>query len=184
MDIDELRELMHNVPFGNSAFQIEELSKELTPERQYRHALLQVNQKLSAMDECRFRRERLEIDIEEIEEKLKTSEGFTTKRLKVDLEEKSLALDKEIKFIEDCIIEIDIYKKIIKSLPKFTRKEFEIAERGYWKQRLLGDAHMEYLSNGTVGVGTLKALAHIGAEITDKKEIIFKNELKLGQNKD
>jgi hypothetical protein len=178
MDISEARQLMHNVPFGSSKFALETLSKELTPERQFRHTLLQLNEKLAALDLCRFTRNRIENDLEEMKEELSkerfsTVKSFDFRRIEVDIEEKELQLKNEIKLIEDAVIEVDAHLAILDGLPKFTREQFEGAEIGYWRQRLLGDAEREAISSGTVGVGTLASLQKIGAKLTNNREIVF-----------
>lgn len=173
MDIDEK---MKQVPFGNSAFQIYNfIAKEESPERAYRKVLLQLDQKNKAMKECYFRRKRREVDIEEIVKKLETAEGFDKQRLEIDLEEAEFYLQDEMKLIEDCVLEIAVYKKILDELPDFTREQFENSELEYWKTRLLSSANKEYLSTGTVGVGNIEALEKIGLKFqrTEKGQIIF-----------
>lgn len=161
--LDELREAMENVPFGNSQFQIEKfILDEPSPERQYRKALLQINQKLAALDECKFRRQRLEIDLEEIDDRIaKSKNKFEKQRLKIDKEEKELQLTKEVKLINDAIIEVETYYKVYSSLPKFTRKQFELSEYVYWERRLIADAERELLTTGRIDLGTLKSLNQI-----------------------
>ena len=161
----EIREKMRQVPFGNSAFQIQHIiANEHTAERAYRTVLLQYDSKMKALKECSFRRKRVEVDIEEINEKMKSASGFDAKRLEIDLEEKAYALEAELKLIEDCMIELKVYEDIINGLPEFTRKDFERAELEYWKTRLLHDAELEYNSTGVIGVGTLQSLDKIGVK--------------------
>ena len=172
-----------NVPFGNSVFQILNFTagKE-TPQRRYRHCLLQLNQKLSVLKECEFRRKRYSIDIEEIKEKIKTGKGFEKQRLEFALEEKQYRLDIEIKLIEDCMIEISAYKQILATLPEFTREEFEQAEQEYWEKRLLGDARREMIAHKTITPQTIEALENIGMVVgkNDKGQITYTkaNQLK------
>lgn len=167
---------MSNVPFGNSIFQIQNFTagKE-TPQRRRRHCFLQLNQKLNVLKECEFRRRRYEIDIAEVQEKLKAAEGFEKQRLGIDLEEKQYWLGVEIKLIEDCMIEIAAYRQLLESLPEFTREEFEQAEQAYWEKRLLGDAKREMLSMGTVRPETIQSLEDIGMTIgkNDKGQITY-----------
>lgn len=175
MDINEKKK---QVPFGNSVFQIMNfISSEETSERSYRKILLQLDQKEKAMKECYFRRKRKEIDIKEINLKLqnKKIKNFERERLEVDLEETEYSLEEEIKLIEDCIIEIEAYKKILEKLPEFTREDFENAENEYWKLRLLNNANRELISTGVVGIGTIESLEKIGLCYNKTKEgqIIF-----------
>lgn len=168
--IEELKAKMRNVPFGNSVFQNKTFTdgKE-TQERRYRHCLLQINQKLNALQECQFSRRRAEIDILEIEDKKTMSAGFDKDRLEVDLDEQKYHLNIQEKLIEDAIIELKTYSDELDRLPDFTREEFELAEYGYWNKRLLGDAQLEVASSGSVSVGTIESLKKIGINVGKNK---------------
>lgn len=162
MDIEEK---IRQVPFGNSVFQIQHfVADQHTPERLYRSVLLQYTEKMKTLKLCSFRRRRFEIDIEEAEEKLKSTTGYDAKRLKIDIEEKQFGLEQELKLIEDCMIELKVYEDIINGLPEFTREEFEKNEPLYWKKRLLHDAELECNATGTLSVGTLQSLDRLGVK--------------------
>ena len=169
MDYREIEERMKEVPFGSSAFQIQHfIAEQKTPERQYQKVLLQLDSKMRAMKDCEFRRRKKEIEIDEIKYKLSNldandrEQSFKIRKLEIDLEKADYLLEHEIKLIEDCMIEIKIYEKIIEQLPRYTREDFEKAEELYWTQRLIGDAERERLANGHVSVGTITALEQIG----------------------
>lgn len=182
--MDICKEQMRNVPFNSSIFQILHFGRgQETPERTYRNCLLQLNQKIDALQACKFRRERTDIDIEEIKDKLKTANGFERKRLEIDLHEKQFQLENEKKLIEDAIIEVNTYKYILKSLPEFTREEFEKAEPGYWKERLLADARREIISNGYVGKDTIMSLEQIGFDVgkNEKGQFAFQDKSVLNK---
>ncbi len=174
-DIKEFR----NVPFGNSVFQILNFTdgKE-SPARRYRHCLLQLHQKINTLKECEFRRKRSEIDIEELKCNIKNALSFNKRRLEVDLEEKEYGLKTEIKLIEDCMVEVNTYKTILKKLPTFTRSEFEGEEQIYWEKRLLADARRELTSTGTIGVGVISSLEGVGLFISRDKQgqIVYNKE--------
>jgi hypothetical protein len=171
MDIKHIKNLIRSVPFGNSQFQINTfVGNDITPERTYRNVLLQLNQKLNALQECSFRRRRKEIDIKEIEQKLSKRAGMSTyepERLKIDLEEATGQLENEIKLIEDAEIEIQTYLKILDSLPEITREQFENSEKKYWQCRLLKDAQREIQSMGHIDRGTLQALEQTGLKVSN-----------------
>jgi hypothetical protein len=114
------------------------------------------------MEECSFRRRRKEIDIEEIREKITRAESYEKRRLEIDLEEAEINLGNEIKFIEDCVIEIRAYEEIIKGIPEITREDFENAEKGYWEMRLINDARRQLESTGSINPGFLESLEKIG----------------------
>lgn len=169
-------DMFKNVPFGNSVFQIMNFTagKE-TPQRRYRHCLLQLNQKLNALKECEFRRKRYDVDVQELKEKINLAKGYEKQRLEIDLEEKQFHLDIEIKLIEDCLIEIKTYKQILENLPEFTREEFEQAEQEYWEKRLLGDARREFIAHRTVTPQTIESLENIGMVVgkNEKGQITY-----------
>ena len=166
MDLSKIQKKMRSVPFGMSVYQIETFNRgQETPERLYRNCLLQLNQKIRALKECEFRRKRYEIDLEEIDEKIGTADGFERRRLEIDREEKIFDLDGEIKLIEDCYIECRTYVSVLDGLPEFTREEFENAEGVYWERKLLNDARREVLSGGRVGGDTMEALEQIGVMV-------------------
>lgn len=173
--LEKLQEQMRQVPFGNSVYQITHFSKKETPERYYRHLLLQLSQKLKALKECEFRRRRINIDLAEISEKLSSATGFEKERLLIDQEEKEYQLESEKKLIEDALVEIATFEKALSVLPVFTREQFERAEHGYWRQRLLNDAKREFLATGTISVGTLSSLEATGLRIgkNEKGQITY-----------
>lgn len=161
--IDELKKQMREVPFGNSLYQIENFTagKE-TPERRRRNLLLQIDKKIQALSECSFRRRRCEVDIAEINEKIQTATGFPKERLLIDKEEKESQLDSELKLIEDAMIELTAMDKMLATLPEINREQFEANEKKYWRARLLSDARREYISTGTISVGTITSLEETG----------------------
>lgn len=186
--MDMYKQQMKNVPFGNSIFQIKTFCKKESPEREYRNCLLQLNQKLNTLQECKFRREKLNIDLEEIEEKLSNATGFEKKRLEIDKREKQYRLDEEIKLIEDALVEIETYKHTLKNLPEFTREQFEKAEFAYWKDKFLSAMKHEVLITGTVLKDTVEQLEKLGITLGRNPEgqlTYFDNNLKLeGEHND
>jgi len=95
---------------------------------------------------------------------------FVRERLEIDLEEAEYGLEEEIKLIEDCIIEIEVYKKLLEDFPEYTREDFENGERLYWRKRFLKQAELELASTGTIGLGILDSLDKIGHKILKTPE--------------
>ena len=176
----DIKEKMRQVPFGNSAFQIMKFTTNHdTPERSYRNILIQLDSKMNAMAECKFRRQRREIDIAENEEKMKTATSHELERCKVNIEEAQYYLDKEIKLIEDCMIEIKVYEKLLEGLPAYSREDFENGEGEYWKIRLLKNAQREIISNNSISAGVLESLEQIGCNVKRNEEgkfILLEND--------
>ncbi len=170
LNVKELKDKIKNVPFGNSQFQIQNfIANQESPERTYRNVLLQLNQKIDAMQACVFRRKRKEIELEEKKEALGISLArsieFEARKLQIDIDEIEYGLQNEIKLIEDCAVEIATYQSILATLPEFTREQFETSEKEYWKRRLVFDAQDELNSSGMVGIGTLKSLRQLNMGI-------------------
>lgn len=169
IDVDELLSEMEKVPFGNSGFQNMFFTDgQEAPQRRRRHILLQLSKKVQALKACEFRRQRFEIDLEELDEKLgKAREGtWEHRRLKIDRAEKEWGLKSEIHLINDALVEVNTYKAMLEELPPLKdRVEFELAELGYWEKRLTGDLRREMIEKQTVGVGTQKALEQIGIDV-------------------
>ena len=174
VDIDQIMAEMEKVPFGNSAFQNMFFTDgQESPQRRRRHILLQLSKKIQALKACEFRRQRIDIDLEEISEdltdmkprgdcQLLPAQVREKRRLQIDKAEKEWQLKSEIQLINDAMVEVETYLKMLQGLPKPTRQEFEQGELKYWRQRLEGDARRELVEKSTVGVGTLKALEQIG----------------------
>ena len=165
LDIDALWKEMENVPFGNSAFQNEHFTDgQEAPERRYRHAMLQLHKKVHALQACEFRRQRIDIDIEELDEKTRDAEGFELRRLEIDRAEKEWQLKAEEQLIVDAMVEVETYRAMLEDLPKPTREQFEAAELGYWRKRLIGEAKLQYAA-GKIDAGWLIALDKIDVAV-------------------
>lgn len=171
-DILKIKKLKEKVPFGNSDFQIKTfISNDITPERCFRNVVLQLNQKIIALHEAKFRRERYLIDIDEAQDKLKKDniDEYEKRRSEVLIAEKLFYLSNEEKLIDDCIRECNVYYSIIEKLPDIkNRDNFEASEQSYWTQRLQRDVINEIRVKGMVEKGTLESLNKLGIDI--KKE--------------
>lgn len=171
--IADIQAAARHVPFGHSAFQIAAFTGgEHGPERRHRTLLLNMDAKLKALRECRFRRRRLDVDLREIAVKLAAlttatdPHGFTAERLVIDRDETLAGLADEDKLIEDAIIELQAMHREWKSLPALEdRGQFEAAEAGYWARRLWSDACREIAAQGAPAAGTLASLQQMGLEV-------------------
>jgi hypothetical protein len=181
----QLREEMKQIGFNQSQFQIQYLAADKgSPARLYRWALIQIDEKLNALENASFCRRRVDIDIQEIQEKLKELKpnSFEAQRLMIDLEEKELALEKEIKLIEDAAIELSHYVAIKNSVPAVNRDEFEKQELGYWQQRLIDDARLQITTQGRMNHDIAKALEQVGVnpiELTHAVAINTSSKFKI-----
>mgnify|MGYP001607418056 FL=1 len=109
--LKQIEEYKAKVPFGNSDFQIQSfIANDTTPERCLRNVTLQLNQKIIALHESKFRRDRYKIDIDEASNSLEKGLNgeYEKRRLQVLIEEKLFYLQNENKLISDCIRECNV----------------------------------------------------------------------------
>lgn len=164
--IDQIKQMSWEIPFGNTAFQVRNFLREYTPERQLRMILLQLNEKITSLEKFRLNKERLQLDLDELEEKIDAAEGRAKRRLEIDLVEKRMDYDAQIKLVNDALEEIKVYDELLREVEaavgQVTRQAFEQQEQKYWEMRLLDDARAAFTSNGSVDRGTLQSLQKIG----------------------
>lgn len=181
--IEEIENASIEIPFGNSEFQNINtvLAGELTQARAYRHCLLRLNDRLTALREYYYNSQLDDIDIEELEYKLTKEENeFEKRRLKINIEHKKINREKSKKFVFDCKKEIETLYNAFKKLPKFTRLEFEAQEREHFELK-----HTQNLVNGMKfggSAGVAKALSNMGIN-ADRKIEEFKQNPKNLENR-
>jgi hypothetical protein len=138
--IKELNEAFFDIPFENSAFQTENfvIAGSITPARAYRSIGLRMMTKLNALREAKFHRLRMNIDIDELQEKINNPDTnkFDKMRAELDIQEKLEGLPYTDKLINDAVTELNLLYAHFKALPKYSRDEFELEERFHFEQRL------------------------------------------------
>lgn len=136
--IKEMTEAFREIPFGNSQFQIDNfvINSQHTPERMYRATCLSSSAKIRALREAVYSRKKEDIDIAEIDEKLKSATGFDKQRLELDKQQKLENREYTNKLVEDALYELSRLYNTFKNLPKFTRTEFEQGEQKHFEIRL------------------------------------------------
>jgi hypothetical protein len=164
--IEEIKKMMWDIPFGNTRFQIEHFLREHTAERQIRMILLQISEKITSLEKFKLSRQRLELDLEEIQEKIEKAEGRDRRRFELDLEEKRIDYNQSLKLVNDTLEEVKIYDSLLKeaqgAVGEVTRDNFEQAEQKYWELRLLDDARANMTANGSLEKGVIQSLQKIG----------------------
>lgn len=147
--VKEIEDAFFDIPFENSQFQTEKfvINAQVTPERAYRAIGLRMMNRLRALQEAKFKRMREDIDIEELQEKLKDTcrSRFDRRRIELDIAEKLSHRAFTDKLINDAIVELNVLYEHFKRLPRFTRKQFEDAEGLYF------NASLERQLTGIVG---------------------------------
>lgn len=159
--LKELYTRMYDIPFDNSAFQTINfiLNASLTPERAYRSAGLRLQDRLNALKEAKFTAMKDDVKIR----KLKASMGTLDDKFEIELAEIEISeIESNIpyreKLINDAIVEAGILHSFIQSCPKYTREDFESAERTHYEKRLLEDIR---------GVtGAVKSLSDMGVDLS------------------
>ncbi|MEM2159361.1 MAG: hypothetical protein QXN55_00190 [Candidatus Nitrosotenuis sp.] len=138
--IEELNKAFYDIPFENSAFQTENfvIAGSITPARAYRSIGLRMMTKLNALREAKYSRMRMDIDIEELQEKINNpnTSKFDRRRAEIDIQEKLESLPYTNKLINDAITELNLLYAHFKALPKYTREQFEKEEAVHFEQRL------------------------------------------------
>lgn len=156
------------IPLGDSKYQIENFIASEPPSRRARTILLQLDKKYGALKECEFRRRTSEIQKQQFTEQFNSSVGYNRELYQIEIEKIDYQLEHEKKLIDDALEEVRIYTELLDELPQYTREEFEALEEQYWHDRFLNDARCEYISTGTVSVGTIQALEKIGIDVRRK----------------
>ena len=138
--VREIEDAFFDIPFENSRFQTEAfvVAAQITPERAYRAIGLRMNAKLRALNEAKFGRMKEDIDIEELREKLTdpNTSKWDRMRHEVDIEQKLSNRSFTDKLINDALSELNVLYGHFKSLPKYTRDQFEQGEHRHFEQRL------------------------------------------------
>lgn len=141
--VKELEEAFFHIPFENTAFQTEKfvLAAALTPQRAYRAIGLRMMSKMAALRTAKYKRLEHEIDLDEIQHKIKSGElnEFDIRREELKQAQVEEERGYSDKLIHDALVELNILYKHFKELPKFTRDEFEAAEYNHFKLRLNRD---------------------------------------------
>lgn len=138
--IEEIEKASLAIPFGNSKFQNENfvMAGEITPARAYRHCLLRLNDRLTALRECYYNLQLEIIDIEELEEKNldENINKFEKRRNLLTIEKKRTEREHNSKLVSDCMKEIDTLYNAFTQFKKYTNEEFEAEEKLHFELKL------------------------------------------------
>jgi hypothetical protein len=159
--LNEIQERFYLIPFENSTFQNKNfvITAQQTPGRAYRAIGLKMMSKLQAIEELKYNRLREEIDIEELEEKIKstsTSE-FDKRRAAIDIQQKLAARPWADKLLNDAIEELNFLYSELQKYPKYNREMFEAEEREHFEAKL----RLQLETNGN---GAVESLVYMDIE--------------------
>lgn len=173
--LKEIDDAFFDIPFENSQFQTEHfvINAALTPERAYRAIGLRMHNRLRALREAQFSRMREDVDIDEARSVIKNekSTGFERRRAEITIQEKLANRPFTDKLINDALAELNVLYAHFQRLPRFTRQQFEDAEKDYFKESLTRQL------KGVVGAA--ESLTNMNAEtpaLTHNSQKVLKNE--------
>ena len=140
----EIHDAFYDIPFENSTFQTEAfvIASEITPERAYRAIGLRMMSRINALQDVEFSIRQTRIDLDEIDFKLADTslDQFERRRLQLKKEQSESGLRWTQKLCNDAVKELDVLYRHFKAMPKYTREQFENAERLHFQQRLMRQA--------------------------------------------
>jgi hypothetical protein len=138
--LNEIKESFYDIPFDNSKFQTEAfvISAEITPERAYRAIGLKLLSNINSLETILLGIKNKQVDLDEIEYNLQHANLNEFQKRREVLKREQIELDNEWlnKLINDAIVELDVLYSHYQKFPKYTREQFEAAERKHYEQRL------------------------------------------------
>lgn len=138
--IKEIHNAFWDIPFENSAFQTENfvLAAQITPERAYRAIGLNMIKKLTVVQEVLINREKGKIEDLQMQEKLNSPDLDKYEKRLIELELQKRQINKPFsdKLLNDALVELNLLYTHFKSLPKYTRAEFEAGEQRHFLENL------------------------------------------------
>lgn len=142
--INKVYESFNDIPFENSDFQNDQfvINAQITPERAYRALGLRLTSRIRSLQEAYFGRKKEEIDIAELQEKINDPETnkWDKMRHELDIQQKLSQRKYTEKLINDCIHECNRLYALYEKMPKYTREQFEAAEKTHYTLRLTRQA--------------------------------------------
>ena len=138
--IKEVQDAFWDIPFDNSAFQTENfvIASQITPERAYRAIGLSLNKKLVALQEALINEEKTKVELEELQEKIDSPDYNRFDKRRFELKIQSIKVNEPFgkKLINDAIVDLNVLYKHFKSLPRYTRQQFEAGEKRHFLESL------------------------------------------------
>jgi hypothetical protein len=157
-----LKEIEHrffDIPFENSFFQDQYfiINAEHSKPRQYRAIGLRLMNRINAVKEYMYEKEKKQIDVDEMTQKFDTATEFGKRRIQLELSKIKEDQQYLEKLLNDALKEISFLYMKLQEYPNYTREEFEQSETDHFKEKLGRQA---------IGItGALDSLANMGIDI-------------------
>jgi hypothetical protein len=135
--IKNIQERSLPIPFGNSKYQMDSLvANEQTPERAYRHLLINFQKRYNDLKICSIGRRKAQNKVKQFQKQLETeTDELKKEAILLDIEEITCCWEAENKLAEDCITELKYMQSMIEQLPAYTNEQFENGEASHFKLR-------------------------------------------------
>lgn len=138
--LKEIEDAFFDIPFENSAFQTENfvIGAQITPERAYRAIGLALHSKIEAVRDCLVSMELVQFELEKLNDIIndEKSTKYDIRRAEIDIKKITTKQPFQKKLLNDAIVELNVLYKHFKSMPRYTREEFEAGERRHYFERL------------------------------------------------
>lgn len=181
----EIKEAINNGPsFGNSSFQtnVFNVGNHQGQARSYRQVLLELDAKFYNLKKAKSALKKLKTEIRILVKKLENEQDEDQCSLiECDIEDKETDLNHQEKLVLDAITDANQLYSAFKSMPKFTKDEFEKQEQEYWKKRLSLDAQLSILSTGRIESGLANSLLQVGLDpvaLQVANSLVLENKMK------
>lgn len=153
--------------------------------RNLRQISAEINKKRQALIEAKYKYLERQIDIEELEEQLKSTSNQTIKKriiLKIEQEKEfmKLMLPPIEGAIKDILLLEAIYQQIINEIGLLDEKKFEEQEVQYWIRRCISQCLRDIREQGTITKGEQENIENMGINLS-KLYISLKNYIQTEQ---
>lgn len=136
----DVKNRTEKLSLGYSEFQIKNfiVAAQITPARQYKQLLLELEVRLGAMEQRVADHELAKIDLEEMVYKLESPETdqFEKKRLQIKLQVAKRSEQHFEKQVKEALREIQVFYNMLEQMPELTQGDIESEESLYFKEKL------------------------------------------------
>lgn len=138
---DDVKTRTEKLSLGYSEFQIKNfiVAAQITPARQYKQLLLELEVRLGAMEQRVADYELAKIDLEEMVYKLESADTdqFEKKRLQIKLRVAKKSEQHFEKQVKEALREINVFYEMLEQMPELTQGDIEAEESLYFREKLI-----------------------------------------------